>query len=139
MGGMGRSLGGYGGPTITSYYSNAAGTSPAMANGRMLLPTPSGTMRGSSISGRIVETPIGGVMMGGSTPIGGSSAPGAMARSSRMGSPARLMPAPYGSGGMTGMSPSMGAGMRRSPYGPGLSAPFRPPSSLPGTSTMGMP
>ena len=144
MGGGGRSLGGYGAATISSSYSNNSGYAAPMANGRMLLPTPAGMGAGRlTTPGRIAETPIGGVLMGGSTPIGGSSAPGAMGRSSRSGmgmAPSvRMSPLPYGSGGMSGMSARMGGGMRRSPYGPGLGSPFRPPANLSGSSSMSMP
>lgn len=140
MGGMstgGRSLGGYGAGTIASYYGNGGGGPVlSISGGKIFIPTRGGLGVMAS-PGRIGETPIGGVMMGGSTPIGGVSAPiGGMGRG--MGS-TRFMPPAYGSGAMTGMGTGMGGAPRRSPPGPGLSYPFREPPSLAGSGSMAMP
>ena len=152
MSGGGRSLGGYGGATITSYYGGGGGYAPAMGNGKAFVPSQGGTggSPGPMLSpGRIAETPIGGVMMGGPTAIGGISAPGSMGgRSGARGgmgmgiSSRSRMPAPYGSvggmGGNMGMSSSSG-GMRRGTPGPGFGYPFRQPAAPGGPSSMSMP
>lgn len=154
MTGGGRSLGGYGTATISSYYGGGGG-GYVPYNGRASGFVPySGDFGGGigsrPIPRRLPQTPIGGVMMA-ETPIGGSSLSGGISTRGAMGMGGRSSGArtflPFGYEGGIGMSggmsvmPSAGAGrMRRSTAGPGFGYPFRmPPSLLSGSSSMAMP
>jgi hypothetical protein len=152
MSGAGRSLGGYGASTISSYYGGSGGGYlPYTGGGSGFVPYrggPGGGMGVVPIPRQVPTTPIGGVMMGG-TPIGGASLSGAMGMDSRggMGMGSRSRPralVPFGyegglGGGMSGMSATPPGGMRRVPSGPGFGYPFRMPPSLTGGSLMTMP
>src|SRR5271157_568670 len=154
MTGGGRSLGGYGTATISSYYGGGGGgyvPYNGQASGFVPYSGDFGGGIGSRpIPRRLPQTPIGGVMMA-ETPIGGSSLSGGISTRGAMGMGGRSSGArtflPFGYEGGIGMSggmsvmPSAGAGrMRRSTAGPGFGYPFRmPPSLLSGSSSMAMP
>ncbi|WP_435016064.1 hypothetical protein TA3x_003624 [Tundrisphaera sp. TA3] len=131
MGG-GRSLGGYGGPAISSYYAGRGSAYAPYAGGGGAYAPPVAPMRPA------VPIPRGGP----DTAIGGASSPG-MAGGSGMGaasrSPRRALPI---AGGM-GMGTPVGMPMTgatqplRGTRGPGLGWPFRMPPALPGRSMGG--
>jgi hypothetical protein len=153
MPGGGRSLGGYGAPAISSYYSGGSSTYiPYSGNAHGFIP-----YRGESGSGgglgaqpiprRLSQTSVGGAMMA-QTPIGGASLASGMGSGVSMGarsgrSRALLMPFGYeggiGMGGMAPMTGGMGARPTATPTGPGFGYPFRMPMSLGGSSSMSMP
>ena len=123
MPGAGRSLGGYGASTISSYYGESGGGYlPYSGGGSGFVPYrggPGGEMGVVPIPRQVPTTPIGGVMRGG-TPIGGALLSGTMGMDSRggmgMGSrsrPRALVPFGYegGLGGMSGMSATMPGGI----------------------------
>lgn len=156
MGGMaggGRSLGGYGAGTITSYYGGGGGGYvPYNGNASGFVPYQGGYGGGMGVQPvprRLPETPIGGVMMA-ETPIGGASLAaetmrralrGGRGMDSRAGS--RTF-APFGyQGAMAGADGGMlpmtsRAGARRTPSGPGFGYPFRMPPGLTGGTAGGM-
>ena len=151
MPGAGRSLGGYGASTISSYYvGSGGGYLPYTGCGSGFVPYRGGPGAGMGvvpIPRQVPTTPIGGMMMGG-TPIGGASLSGAMGSDLRGGMgmggrsrPPALVPFGYegGLGGMSGMSATPPSGMRRAPSGPGFGYPFRMPPSLTGGPSMSMP
>jgi hypothetical protein len=154
MTGGGRSLGGYGTATISSYYGGGGG-GYVPYNGRASGFVPySGDFGGGigsrPIPRRLPQTPIGGVMMA-ETPIGGATLSGSMGARGGMDLGSRSSGArtflPFGYEGGIGMSGTMSAvapigagGRRQSPAGPGFGYPFRmPPSLLSGSSSMAMP
>jgi hypothetical protein len=146
MPGTGRSLGGYGAATISSYYGGTAGGyMPYNGGGSGYLPYRGGSAGGMGVQPiprRLPESTIGGVMMP-TTPIGGASLSGGMGANARpgMGTMARSGPRSFTPFGYeTGMSTMSGASAtRRAPSGPGFGYPFRMPPSLTGTSSMSMP
>src|SRR5271165_2183531 len=145
MTGRGRSLGGYGAATISSYYGGGGGgyvPYNGRASGFVAYSGDFGGGIGSRpIPRRLPQTPIGGVMMA-ETPIGGATLSGMGSRSSG----ARTF-LPFGyeggigtNGTMSAMAPIGAGGRRQSPAGPGFGYPFRmPPSLLSGSSSMAMP
>ena len=151
MSGGGRSLGGYGAATITSYYSNGNGYVPSGGRGGVLpLRGGAGVMGTPRATRPIPPTAIGGASMVASTPIGGISSGGGMGMGSRDGPgigsgprSGRRAYAPLLPGGGAGMAPmggSTGSIGGRSPAGPGFGSPFRvPPDFGGGTSAMAMP
>ncbi len=156
----GRSLGGYGAGTISSYYGNGGGYMPTGGRGGGVLPLGGGPgVMGTPPAPRMIpQTAIGGASMVAATPIGGISATGGMSMGARRGSgmgtgmgarsrPGRRAYAPLlpgggmGTGLMTGTS-GMGIGRGRAPAGPGFGYPFRSPLEFGGGgggSGMGMP
>ena len=151
MPGAGRSLGGYGAATISSYYvGSGGGYLPYTGGGSGFVPYRGGPGAGMGvvpIPRQVPTTPIGGMMMGG-TPIGGASLSGAMGSDLRGGMgmggrsrPPALVPFGYegGLGGMSGMSATPPSGMRRVPSGLGFGSPFRMPPNLSGDPSMSMP
>jgi len=154
MSGGGRSLGGYGASTITSYYGGGGGYLPYNGAGSGILPASGGVgvMSGQPAPRMIPQSPVGGSSMVAATPIGGISAAGGMgpgmdprggrgmgARSPRR-AYAPLLPGGGMTGGMGGTR-SGGMGGGRSAAGPGLGSPFRMPMEFGGggSSSMGMP
>lgn len=146
MSGAGRSLGGYGAATISSYYvSGAGGYVPYAGGGRGFVPVaggPGGGLGVQPVPRRLPTTAIGGTMMG-ATPIGGASLGGGRGMSQPGGRRAYL---PWGDEAGAGMldGPLMRPMSRpgaasRARSGPGFGYPFRMPPSLPGSSTMAMP
>ncbi len=121
MKGRGRSLGGYGGATIGSYYRNSQGVLlPYGGAFGGYIPYQSLEPRTASATlqpREIMETPIGGTGMMRGTPIGGSS----LRRGTFLYVPLRSR------GGM------MGQGGRRSRTLPGFGYPFRRPPLLSGS------
>jgi hypothetical protein len=154
MSGAGRSLGGYGAGTITSYYGGTSTTYvPYNGDASGFIPYNRGfgdEMSTRPALRRIPETPIGGVMTA-ETPIGGASLTGGMGAAPRggmgMGSQSRPRTyMPFGVGGGMGMGAGMvsiptsrASGMLRGPSGPGFGYPFRMPPSLTGAGSMSMP
>jgi hypothetical protein len=153
MPGGGRSLGGYGAPAISSYYSGGSSTYiPYSCNAHGFIPYrgesgSGGGLGAQPISRRLSQTSVGGAMMA-QTPIGGASLASGMGSGMSMGarsgrSRALLMPFGYeggiGMGGMAPMTGGMGARPTATPTGPGFGYPFRMPVSLGGSSSMSMP
>lgn len=150
MSGSGRSLGGYGASTISSYYGSTSGGYLPYANGGGgFVPYRGSAVGVQPIARRLAQTSIGGMPMA-ETPIGGASVSGGMNDSARagmgMGAGSRRRAfLPFGSDGLIGMGSGMNAmpagraGMRQGRSGPGFGFPFRMPSPLPGSSSMGMP
>ena len=155
MPGSGRSLGGYGAATISSYYGGggggylpyngrASGFVPYRGNGI------GGGMSTQPIPRRLPQTPIGGVMMA-ETPIGGASLSSGMrggnGRGGAMGTrPESRTLVPFGYEGGIGMgnriigTPMTRQDRSRRATGPGFGYPFRIPPSLSGGSpSMAMP
>jgi hypothetical protein len=154
MGGAGRSLGGYGASTISSYYGGGGGGYlPYNGQAGGFVPyrgSAIGSMSTQPIPRRLPQTPIGGVTMP-ETPIGGSSLSGGMGGSQGRGGAMGARPegrtlVPFGYEGGVGMGSGLvgtpmtrPSGTRRPTPGPGFGYPFRVPPSLSGpSSSMGM-
>ena len=146
MSGSSRSLGGYGGSTITSYYGGGSTAYvPYSGNAHGFIPYRgmSGGASGMlSIPRRLPQTAIGGTMMA-DTPIGGASlAGGGMGMGTRTGR-GPLLPFGYEGGvGMGSVAPrsgGMGARARSTGTGPGFGYPFRMPPNRGGAGSMSMP
>lgn len=147
MPGGGRSLGGYGASTISSYYGGGnGGYLPYNGRASGFVPYSGGYGGGlgvQPIPRRLPETPIGGAMMA-ETPIGGASLSGGVGMGTTRGSRAIV---PFGyegrigmGGGLIGTPMTRQRAMRRSPSGLGFGYPFRMPPGLTGvTSPMAMP
>ena len=146
MSGGGRSLGGYGAATISSYYGNGGGYVPYNGRAGAIIPT---GMSAATPPRTIPNVAIGGASMVAATPIGGISAAAGMGMGMGMGrgmearsgprSYAPLLPgAGMGMGGGMGSRPGSVA-IGRGPSGPGFGYPFRMPLEFGGSSTMGMP